>query len=315
MIWTALTLLTTVERSLNRIFEATRPRSLGRRVLVYWSALTLGPLALVTVTFAANKAAEAVSDIAVLSWLLGAVMWAAPVLLGIGLLAALYSLMPNTHVSYRAALAGALVSVPFWLVARWAFSIYVRNVGLHSLYGAIALVPLFLLWTNLSWWIFLFGAQIAHTIEYAVRLGAAWPGQDEVLTAWHTVGALVAVALRRAVSDRPVPVQDVAKALGLSYDTAGKLLGQLESAGLVCRVAGGGPAAYVSLKDVSKIRLADVLQTSLDDRRGIVRHWDRDVAAIVDKLRSRVGSGIADVTLAGVLSAEATCTGDVNDET
>ena len=35
LIWTALTLLSTMERSLNRVFEATRPRPLLRRLLLY----------------------------------------------------------------------------------------------------------------------------------------------------------------------------------------------------------------------------------------------------------------------------------------
>lgn len=46
LIWTALTLLMTLERSLNRIFGAARARPLGRRVLLYWAALTLAPLLL-----------------------------------------------------------------------------------------------------------------------------------------------------------------------------------------------------------------------------------------------------------------------------
>ena len=41
LIWTALSLLTTMENSLNRVFGATSARSLGRRLLLYWSVLTL----------------------------------------------------------------------------------------------------------------------------------------------------------------------------------------------------------------------------------------------------------------------------------
>ena len=47
LVWTALTLLTTMERSLNRIFEASKARGFARRTLIYWSALTLGPLVIV----------------------------------------------------------------------------------------------------------------------------------------------------------------------------------------------------------------------------------------------------------------------------
>ena len=84
------TLLTTIERSLNRIFEARRSRSIGRRLLLYWSVVTLGPLLLAGAAYAGGQAAEAVKDVAVISLLLGAVGWAGPVLTGLVLLAALY---------------------------------------------------------------------------------------------------------------------------------------------------------------------------------------------------------------------------------
>jgi membrane protein len=42
----ALALVLTIDRTLNAIWRVRRPRPLAQRVLVYWAALTLGPLAL-----------------------------------------------------------------------------------------------------------------------------------------------------------------------------------------------------------------------------------------------------------------------------
>ncbi len=50
LIWTALTLLITIEQSLNRIFEAPRSRAVARRIMLFWSALTLGPVLIVAAT-------------------------------------------------------------------------------------------------------------------------------------------------------------------------------------------------------------------------------------------------------------------------
>ena len=43
---TALALVLTIDHTLNDIWRVRKPRSLAQRILVYWSALTLGPLAL-----------------------------------------------------------------------------------------------------------------------------------------------------------------------------------------------------------------------------------------------------------------------------
>ena len=46
LVFTALALMLTIDRALNAIWRVRRPRSIARRVLVYWAALTLGPLLL-----------------------------------------------------------------------------------------------------------------------------------------------------------------------------------------------------------------------------------------------------------------------------
>jgi len=169
LIWSALTLLTTMERSLNRIFAARRSRGLGRRVMLYWSAMTLGPIALFVAGYVSDQAAALFEGAGRLGWMLAAVGWVQPILVGIVLLTALYVLMPNTKVPVRSALGGAVVALPLWLLAKWGFGVYVRElVGTDNLYGSLGLLPLFLLWLNLSWYLFLFGGQIAHT---AANLG------------------------------------------------------------------------------------------------------------------------------------------------
>ena len=46
LLTTALALILTIDRTLNRIWRVRRPRPLGQRVLIYWAAITLGPLLL-----------------------------------------------------------------------------------------------------------------------------------------------------------------------------------------------------------------------------------------------------------------------------
>lgn len=163
LVWAALMLLTTVEKSLNKIFKARRSRSLRRRIPLYWSIMTLGPLVLVAAHYVAVKMIDYCRDLPVLNYIIAVLGWAGPVAVGIVLLAFLYMLLPNTRVSFTAAAGAAAVAVLSWVVMEWAFGMYVRElVGRGNLYGALGLIPLFLIYVNFSWVVFLFGAQLAE---------------------------------------------------------------------------------------------------------------------------------------------------------
>ncbi len=160
---TALALMLTIDRTLNAIWRVRRPRPMAQRVLVYWAALTLGPLLLggsLTLTSYAISVGQGLftrmpGDLAAL---LGGVDI---VLLGLAM-AGLFHYVPNTHVRWRhALLGGAFVSVGFSL-AKSLLAWYVKQVPTYStLYGAFATVPVFLIWVYLGWVIVLLGAILA----------------------------------------------------------------------------------------------------------------------------------------------------------
>ena len=131
--------------------------------MLYWSTITLGPFVLLVVICGGEQIASASEGIPFLGWFVRLLDFAGSFIVAVLLLGSLYTLMPNTRVKFRFALAGAVVALPVWLLAKWGFAQYVQQVGTHSIYGALALIPLFLMWLNLSWWIFLFGAELAHT--------------------------------------------------------------------------------------------------------------------------------------------------------
>ena len=87
LVWSAVTMLTTIERSLNRIFGARQSRRLVQRVMVYWTAVSLGPVLMTATAFAGTMILERIQGMSVLSWLFVPIGWAGPILVGILLLA------------------------------------------------------------------------------------------------------------------------------------------------------------------------------------------------------------------------------------
>lgn len=305
LIWSALTLLTTIERSLNRVFDAPRSRSLGRRLLLYWSAVTLGPIALATAIYLGGKLAEAFASAPGVSWLFGAAGWAGPVLIGILLLAALYKLMPNTHVSFRSAVGGAVVAVPVWLLAKWAFGLYVASlVGRPTVYGALGLLPLFLFWLNLSWLIFLFGAQLAHTAASLSRMQSAELAEGIMLGPWELLAAAVAVAQAYRNALGPTSFRDVREKLNLPSEAVRRILDRLAEEGVICPVDAHPGRAYVLARPAEKIPVLEFLGAG--GRRGEPpwQAYHDSVAQALKKLGGLTQDALGTVTLADLIAEE-----------
>jgi membrane protein len=201
LVVTALALLLTIDRTLNAIWRVRKPRPLGQRVLVYWAAITLGPLALgmsLTVTSLAVSASR--------GWVAGLPGGVALLLelLQFGVLAlaaaGLYHYVPNTAVRWRHALAGGVfVSLAFELAKR-LLAWYLDSVpGYSAVYGTFAAVPILLLWVYLVWVIVLLGAVIAAyapSLSMRVALRPAVPG-------WRFELALALLARLQAARDGP----------------------------------------------------------------------------------------------------------------
>ena len=300
LIWTALTLITTVERSLNRIFEAPRARPLGRRLLLYWALLTLVPVVSVTAVYAGRQVTLMLEKQSVLAWLLAVAGWTGPILAGILVVAAVYSLLPTTHVPYRAALAGAVIAVPFWLIAKWGFGLYLtRFVRTGNLYGALGLLPLFLIWLNLSWWIFLFGAQLAHTASNLGVMRTMEERRRRPVRPADLLAAAVAVAGPYENGRGPVDVETAAAALGLSKERTQRLLDRLVARDVLCRVKSKGRAdAYSPVRPADRTTLTQVL--GLDARGNNEPAVPLDAAAT--RAWNEARNALGQVTLADAVS-------------
>jgi len=299
MIWTTITLLTTIERCLNRIYDAPRARSLTSRIVLYWSAVTLGPLALIATGYVGKAVISFAAGIPAMMIVIGWAGWLWPALVGVILLAGLYRLLPNTSVRYRAAVGGAALAVPLWLAARWGLSLYVRDVGSRSIYGAMGLVPLFLMWLNLSWWIFLFGAEVAHTAANLSRMQSAELAKSRLIGPWDLLAAVVAIAADNAATGRPVGRQRICDVLALPEDDVSLLLDRLAREGIVCRVADDDAMDYLLARPADKLKVSDVLK--IGQAPGLVGSGssaNRAVSRAVRRVSDRADAGIDQLTVA-----------------
>jgi membrane protein len=245
LIWAALGLLISFENAANRIYRAPRGRRWLTRIGIYWTVLTLGPVLLLLVLYAAEYwlgRAEGLPLVGPLFAFLGEFGSLAGSFLALGLL---YKLLPNTLVRWPPALAGAFVAAALWDASKWAFGLYVsRALPYLKLYGAIGLIPLFLFWLYLNWLIVLFGLEIAFTLQ--AMKGRVFERSDPrgALTAADPQWLLpvMAAIARGFAGGQPVGRQALAEELDLRLESVAELVVRLEEDGLVHQVTRRGTA-------------------------------------------------------------------------
>ncbi len=193
LVVTAMMMIGTVDRTLNELWHVRGKRPLVQRVLVYWALITLGPVligaSLAATSYVLSQSTEVLRQLprgvrTALDYL--------PLILSGLAYGALYVFVPNRKVAWSDALIGGGVAALAGEVIKSGFAGYIRSGGVANVYGAFAVVPLFLIWVYLSWLAVLLGAAIASTMPMlrTTRFAdAARPGNDFV----------TAVALLRAL--------------------------------------------------------------------------------------------------------------------
>src|SRR5262245_2845172 len=296
LIWAALGLLVSFETSANRIYRAPKGRRWTMRVGIYWSVLTLGPVLLVVVLYAAQYWLSRAMALPFVGPFFALLAEFGSLFGSFLALTLLYKLMPNTHVRWRPALVGALVAAVLFEASKWGFGLYVSEALPYlKLYGAIGLVPLFLFWLYLGWLIVLFGLEIAFTLQamkgrvFELKEGR---GALEAADPQWLVPLMVTLA-RRGHDGRPVSRQDLAEDLELRLEAVSELLARLEAEGLVHTVSRLGDDVGLALAlDPARIPLRRLLELAwrstlgTPPRRG--PEWDA-LAALQTQWRGAAG--------------------------
>lgn len=159
---TAFLMLFTIERTFNEIWKVSEPRNKLQRVLMYWGLLTLGPLLIVggTVMTTYLFSLPFFSDVSDLPVFYQFLPWTLSVLA----FTLVYAAVPNAVVPLKHALLGGLLVAVSFEVAKYGFGKLMAASDFEVIYGAFAVVPVFLLWIYVTWTIILAGAEFVKAL-------------------------------------------------------------------------------------------------------------------------------------------------------
>lgn len=161
----ALLLISTIDKSVNKIWRVTQKRRFITSFSMYWMILTFGPilvgLSIVVSSYLLSFAGNLgfVDDVNLfLFWL--------PLLSSTAAFFIIYTAVPNTKVPMKNAILGAFLAAICFEVAKKGFALYIIQVpSYQTIYGALSTIPILFLWVYLSWLIVLSGAVFTASLQ------------------------------------------------------------------------------------------------------------------------------------------------------
>lgn len=273
LVLTAIMMFAIVDRSLNRIWRVKTPRSFTQSLIVYWAIMTLGPLligASLSLTTLVSPVASTLAQ--QLPWMGTVAAISVSLMLMTMFFGLLYLIVPNRLVDWRDALIGGLVAAIAFEMTNRGFAFFITKFPSYRvIYGALAAVPIFLVWVYLFWLITLLGAVLAVALP-VVKHERWWhkpvPG-GEFIDAMSVLQVLVNAHQHQGV----ISLLSIRSKTRLGFDEAESLLQRLLEAGWVGRVevvknkasrwlqlARGEHDHWTLLINPNKLAVADVMK-------------------------------------------------------
>jgi membrane protein len=303
LVVTALMTLLTIDRAFNDIWRVRRPRPIVQRIFVYWTLITIGPILMgASLSLTSWLVGQAVGLVRGVPGVAVALLTVVPILLTALALTLLYLAMPNRRIAVRdAAIGGLLAAVVFELMKR-GFAFYVTAVPTYTLvYGALATLPIFLVWIYLSWLVIVFGAVVVAALpEWREGAGQAAPvpGSDffdalQILNLlWHAHHTGVVVKLPEVLAAATVRIECVEQ-----------ILDTMTGAGWASRTV---PTGWVLNRDPGRITVEDVYRLFVfrGEAHRPARSANAELESLVHELSMRMGEPMR-ITLDALFKAAA----------
>jgi membrane protein len=263
LILTAISMLSRIEITFNDIWGVELGRSWFMRVVLYWGVLTLVPLLLIVATgLATGPHLERTKELLAFSPFLANLLFRIlPLVILCVSFSLFYMLMPNTRVSWQAALAGGGVAgILFYLNNMFSVLYVSRVVSNSKIYGSLGLVPVCMIGLYFAWVILLFGAQVA----YAYQNREACLEQKRAENINQRGREFIALRLMTSIGQRfcraepPPSAAELALQLAVPSRVVLQILQTLCAARLVAE-SGGSEPGYLPARPLDDITCHDVL--------------------------------------------------------
>jgi membrane protein len=258
LFWSVIQVLNNIEASFNDIWQIRKPRSPMRKFSDYLAIMILSPFAIALSGSFMVKIRSAADQIELIKPLVVSLIKGVPFVSMWILFTLVYIVMPNTKVKFKYALIAGIFAGTFAVF----FQMLYQNLQLgvwrmNTLYGGIAIIPLFLLWLQITWLIVLMGAEISFAYQnidnYEFEMNALNLSHNNkrILT------LLISYHIIRNFEDggKPWNSDVISHRLGIPLRLVNELVYDLVAAGILAELSADNPKdrSYQPAIDINRI--------------------------------------------------------------
>ena len=266
LVFTVISVMSTIEGSFNRIWGVSRPRSFWRRFSNYLTILLITPVFVIAgATLAGTLGSHQVVTALMRYPIFQTAFLSFFKLIPWGLTCLgfcfLYLYMPNTRVKFKSALIGGVIAGILWQSALWGYITFqVGFVQYAKIYGALAQIPILLVWVYISWLIVLLGAEISFANQ---NVQAYRKEEFDPLTGWGNqelmaLAILERIGLNFLQGKPPLNAEKISPELNLPLRSVNIILEKLVQSGLINELGEKGNH-YQPSRDLSGLRLREIV--------------------------------------------------------
>ena len=269
LLWTVLTLTGNIERAFNQIWQVKTPRSLFRKITDYLSIFLLLPVLLVVSGGLSVFMTTMLKDLEgymLMAPFLRFLVRSIPFVFTSMMLVALYIFMPNTKVKFANALfPGIVAGVAFQALQYFYINSQIWVSSYNAIYGSFAAIPMFLLWTHISWCICLFGAVLTYASQNVENYNFEKDARN-VSRRYHDFLCILlmsSICKRFAAGERPYTAEEMARLHRIPIRMVKEILYELQDLDLLYPVQEdekSGSPFYLPAEDIGRLSVKVVLQ-------------------------------------------------------
>ncbi len=267
LVLTVVSLLGAIEASFNHIWRVAHQRNLWRKVTDYLGVVVLTPFLLLAATAltSAGQVQTLVQWVLTNGYLGSAAMQAlglAPLLINAAAIGVLYAVMPNRRGALLPILVGALLAGAAWHVVQTAYvALQIGVARYNAIYGALAQLPVTLVWLYVSWTVVLAGAELAAVLEF----GTEAAGDTAVRRDAVALHALVRAGDAFRNGGPGVEVRRLARELRVDVHVVQAAADELVARGWLAGVE-GRPGRFMLTRDPAQMPLGDLVLPAAGER-------------------------------------------------
>jgi membrane protein len=298
----AILTLNTIEKALNVIFEVKHSRPLVRKFTDYFTILFLTPL-LLGITLSATTVFQIRDWLAPLGehWILttGAevLLKMVPILASVVLFMYILMVIPNKYVSFKSAFMGGIIGGVLWFYLQWGYvSFQVGFSRYEAIFGALAQLPILMVWIYFAWCILIYSAELAAIVDgRTIRLQRAGNSVMSQVSLETAFLVMTSIASRSATRHPPWTIGTLAENLNLPLETLKSTVECLQNKGLIDQSETSGglllvrhPATIFGTDILDAVEETSSLQGELVDGR---------VHSLLDEIHQQRRQTLENVTL------------------